>query len=117
VCAFHVVGVNFELRLGVDLRIVGEQQIAVRLLRVGLLRVFMDDDASVENAVRMAVEDSVIKLPAAAVRAGMLDQHVVIQMLVPVADEQAIDKALSAFACQHGMHIVAHQTECAAWKH
>ncbi len=36
--AFHVVGVNLQLRLGVGRRVVGEQQILVRLLGVGLLR-------------------------------------------------------------------------------
>ncbi len=108
--ALHVVGVNFELRLGVDLRVVGEQQVAIGLLGVGLLRVFVDDDASVKNAVGMIVENAVVELTAAAVRAGVLDQHVVIEMLAAVADEQAIDQALSAFTGQHRMHVVAHQS-------
>ena len=52
--AFHVVGVNLELRLGVDARVVGEQQVAVGLLGVGLLRVLVHDDAAVEYAARMS---------------------------------------------------------------
>jgi len=37
--ALYVVGEDFELRLRIDLRLVGEQQGLVRLLGVGLLRV------------------------------------------------------------------------------
>ena len=66
--AFHVVGVDFELRLGVDLRLIGKQQVAIGLLGVGFLRVLVDDDAAMENAVRTAVENAVVELAAAAVR-------------------------------------------------
>jgi len=38
--AFHVVGVNFQLRLGVRCGVVGEQQVFVRLLGVGFCAVF-----------------------------------------------------------------------------
>ena len=47
--ALHVVGENLELRLRIDLRIVGEQQRLVRLLGVGLLRVRPYDDFAVED--------------------------------------------------------------------
>ena len=50
--ALHVVGEDLELRLGVDLRVVGEQQRAVGLLGVGLLRVRPDDDLAVEHRAR-----------------------------------------------------------------
>jgi hypothetical protein len=55
VSALHVVCVDFKLRLGIDLRIVREQQITVGLLGVSFLCVFMDDDAPVKYAVRLAV--------------------------------------------------------------
>ena len=106
----HVIGINFKLRFGIDLRIVREQEIAVRLLGVSLLRIFVDHDATVENAVRMPIQNSVVKLPAAAVWFHMFNVHVVIEMLPALAYEQTIDQALSAFACQHGMNIVADQT-------
>ena len=44
--AFHVVGVNFQLRLGVRGRVVGEQKIFVRLLRVGFLRDWPDAESA-----------------------------------------------------------------------
>ena len=53
VSTLHIVRVDFQLRLGVDLGVVGEQQVAVGLLGVSLLRVFVDDDPSVEDAVRL----------------------------------------------------------------
>ena len=108
--AFHVVGVDLQLRLGIDLGVVGKQQVAVGLLRVRLLRILVDDDASVEDAVGVAVENAVVELPAAAMRAGVLDEHVVIHMLPAAGDEQAVDQALAALAGQHRMHVIADQS-------
>ena len=63
--ALHVVGEDLELRLGVDRRVVGEQQRPVRLLGVGLLRVLADDDLAVEDRARRAAEDALVDLVAA----------------------------------------------------
>ena len=49
--ALHVVGEDLQLRLGVDLRVVGQEQRLVGLLRVGLLRVLADDDLAVEHGL------------------------------------------------------------------
>ena len=62
--ALHVVGEDLELRLGVDLRLVREQQGLVGLLGVGLLRVGADADPAVEDAARPAVEDALVELVA-----------------------------------------------------
>ena len=59
--AFHVIRKNLQLRLGVDRRVVGQQQIAVGLLGVGLLRVGPHENFAVENALRFAVQNAVIK--------------------------------------------------------
>src|SRR5215471_2999923 len=87
----YVVGIDLQLRLGVDLCVVREQQVAIRLLGVGLLRIFVNDDAAVKHAMRVAVEDAVIKLAAATVWAGMLYQHVIVQVLLAIPDKEAID--------------------------
>ncbi len=71
VSAFHVVGVDFQLRLGIKLRVVRQQQIAIGLLGVGFLSVFVDDDAAVKYAVRVPIENAVIKLAASAMRLGV----------------------------------------------
>ena len=49
--ALHVVRKDLELRLGVDPRILREQQRVVGLLAVRLLRDRMDVDLAVEDAV------------------------------------------------------------------
>ena len=107
--ALHVVSVDLQLRLGVDLRVIGKQQVAVGLLGVGFLRILVHDDAAVEDAVCVAIEDPVVELPAAAARTGMFYQHVVVQVLVAIADEEAINQALAPFACQHRVYVVANQ--------
>ena len=71
--ALHVVGVDLQLGLGVDLRVVGEEQVAVGLFRVGLLRIFVHDDPAMKDAMRMVVENSVVELAAAAMRTCMFD--------------------------------------------
>ena len=50
VSAFHIVGVNFQFRLGVDFRIPRQQQIVVGLEGIGLLRAGMHDHLAVEYA-------------------------------------------------------------------
>ncbi len=107
--AFHVVGVNLQLRLGIDLRVIGKQQVAVGLFRVGFLRVFVNNDAAVKNAVRVTIENAVIELAAAAMRTGMLDEHVIVHVLAAVADEQPVDQTLAAFAGQHRMNVVTNK--------
>ena len=105
--AFHVVGVNFQLRLGVGGRVVGEQQIFVRLLRVGLLRDGMNVNPSVENALRFVVEDAVEILVAGAMRLRVLDNHVMIGQLLAAREVKAVQNAFQAFAGEFGADVVA----------
>ncbi len=107
--ALDVVGVDFKLGLGIDLRLIGEKQVAISLLRVGLLGVFMHHDAAVEYPVGLAVEDAVVELAAAAMSLGMLDEHVIVEVLPPGADKQAVDEALAAFAVENRMNVVAYE--------
>ncbi len=76
--ALDVVGEDLELRLGVDLRVVGQQQRLVRLLRVGLLRVGPDDDLAVEDRRGAIGEDALVDLAAVAVRLRVIDRRVVV---------------------------------------
>src|SRR3989441_1737516 len=59
--------------------------------------------------MRAVIQDAVIELSAVAVRAGVLHEHVVIEMLLAIADEEAVNQALSTFSSQYGVHVVAHQ--------
>ena len=79
--ALDVVGEDLELRLGVDGRVVGQQQRLVRLLGVGLLGVLADEDLAVEDAVALAVEDALVQLVAGAVRLRVVDDGVVVDVL------------------------------------
>ena len=76
--ALHVVSEDLELRLGVDRRVVGQEQRAVRLLGVGLLRVLPDDDLAVEHRAGRAAQDALVDLVAAAVRLRVVDRRVVV---------------------------------------
>ena len=62
-----VVGEDLELRIGVDNRVVGQQQIAVGLVGVGFLCVLIDNDPAVEDSFRSAAEDALVELVALAV--------------------------------------------------
>ena len=105
----HVIGVNFKLRFGIDLRVVRKQQVAVGLLGVSLLRVFVNDDAPMKHTVRLAIQNAVVKLAAIAMRTGMLHQHVVIHVLATVSHKKAIDQAFASLTREHRMYVVAHQ--------
>ena len=46
--AFHVVGVDLQLRLGIDFGVVRQQQVAVGLVGITVLRIGMHDHLAVE---------------------------------------------------------------------
>ena len=60
--ALDVVGVDFQLGLGVDHRAFREQQVLVRLSGVGFLRVLMDDDLAVEHPASTAAQNPFVEL-------------------------------------------------------
>ena len=104
--ALHVVGEDLELRVRVDLRVVGQQQRAVGLLRVGLLRVVPDDDPAVEHRLRLAGEDALVELVAGAVRHRVIDRGVVVDQLLAVGEIHAVHRAVGAFALQRNADVV-----------
>src|SRR5438045_94709 len=64
VAAFDVVGVDFELGLGVDDGAPADDQVAAQLVGVGLLRVLAHDDSPLEGAVRAIGRDALDQLAA-----------------------------------------------------
>ena len=107
--ALHVVGEDLELRLRVDLRIVGEQQRLVRLLGVGLLRVGPHDDLAVEDGAGVPAQDPFVQLVAAAVRLGVVDRRVIVDQPPAVREIQAVQRAVAALAVEHGDDVVPDQ--------
>src|SRR5688500_5221440 len=66
--ALHVVCQNLQLRLCINPRFVGEQQVLVRLHRISLLCVMSHEDFAVEDSSRFSVKNSFVKLVAGAMR-------------------------------------------------
>src|SRR4029453_43372 len=80
VCAFHIVGEDFQLGFAIDLRLIRKQKIPVGLLGIGFLRVSVNNDAPMKDAVSMLIENSVVKLTALAMGTPVLYKHVVIEV-------------------------------------
>ena len=74
--------------------------VLVGLLGVGLLGVLADEDLAVEDAVGLAVEDALVQLVAGAVRLGVVDDRVVVDVLRAVGQVEAVERALAAFAVE-----------------
>ena len=71
--AFHIVGKDFELRLGVHPGFVRKQEILIGLPGVGLLCAMADKHFAVKNSPRLTVKNSFIKLMTGAVRLAVID--------------------------------------------
>ncbi len=71
--AFHVIGVNFQLRFGVDLRQPPEQQIIVGHLTVGFQRERRDVDQPVKHRPPLIADDGFVQLAAGAVADLMVE--------------------------------------------
>jgi hypothetical protein len=97
--AGHVVGVDLQLRLGLELAVVVQQQRLADLVAVGLLRVGLHQDLALEHA-RSAVPQHLLEdLPAFAAFRVMGDEDGVVMVEIAVAVAQA--------APPHGRCVVA----------
>ncbi len=105
--AFHVVGKDLELRLGIDLRLGAEQQVAARLRRVRLLRVRVHEDLAVEHRVRGAADDALVKLAAHPVRLPVIDRRVRVGKLALADHREPVDRAARALRRLRDGEVVA----------
>ncbi len=106
---FDVVGVDLQLRVGVDQSVVREQEVLVGLLRVRLLGIGTDDDPAVENSPGRIIEDSFVELPAALVRLGMVDHGMMIDVLAAPNHVKAVQGTLTPLPLEARVDVVAHQ--------
>src|SRR5205085_11971168 len=90
---FHIVGENLKLWLCIYARLCREQQVLVRLLRVRLLRIAVDEDLAVEASARLAIKDALIKLAACALRSVVMNERVRVRMLTSAAEIETINRA------------------------
>src|SRR5699024_2288434 len=88
--ALDVVGVDLQLRLGVDLGLFRQQQRIRRLFGIGFLRVLVDDHLAVEHTAAAVAENAFEYLAAGAVLGGMIDTSVVVDVLAAVGDVDAV---------------------------
>src|ERR1035437_1985426 len=106
--AAHIVGEDLQLGFGIHHGVVGEDQVLVSLLGIGLLGVLADDDFAVEDGVRLAVEDALVELVAGAVRHGVADHRMIIDVLRAVDDVEAVQRGVGTFG-EGGVDVVADQ--------
>ncbi len=104
--AFHVVGIDLELRLAVGVRVSREQQVVVGLLRVGLLGARTHDDAAREYATRLVVEHTVEILVTLTVVSGMVDRRMMIGVLLTGQEVQSVEDQPATRTRQDGADVV-----------
>ena len=105
--ALDVVGEDLEARPGVDLGVVREEQVLVRLAGVGAGRLRADDDVPVEHAVPVFVHHALVELTAGAARCGVHNQDRVVVVLVAAGHVQAVEADVCPFAVEVDPHLVA----------
>ena len=81
-------------------RVVGEEQVAVRLLRVGLLRVLIDHDAAVEDRSRATRQNALVELVACAVGNRVAQRQVGVRLLGAVGQIEPVERGLGVFAVE-----------------
>ena len=89
--ALDVVGEDLQLRVGVGDGVARQQQVAVGLFGVGLLRPVADVDQAVEDRPRIVVENSLVQLMTAAMRLLVIDHGMRVGVLVLTDHVKTID--------------------------
>ena len=68
-----------------------------------------DDDLAVEGAARAPVEDPLVVLLAPAVRPGVVDERVVVDLLLAAGEEEAVERRAGAVAVEPDGQLVPHE--------
>lgn len=107
--AFDVVGVNLERGLGVHGGVVAEQEGFAGLFGVGFLSRAADEDFALEYAGGFVGQDVLVKLVAGTIRAGVIEQGVVVAVLGIIQDHQAVQRGICVLAAHANGQVVARQ--------
>src|SRR3546814_6053860 len=86
-----------------------QQQCAVELVPVGLLRVPPDQDLALKDAARTIVEYTHLDFARAAFRHRMIDEGGVVDMLLAAQHVGAVEAAFDMTAADMGAQLVARQ--------
>src|SRR5438105_14888786 len=95
--ALDIVGIDFQLRFGIDGGVVRKEEVLIGLFSVGFLGLLLDENASMKHAPGAVVEDAIEILVAVAMRFGVLDDHVVVGQLVVLGELEAVQDAVDGF--------------------
>src|SRR5712692_10534693 len=105
--ALHVIGKNLKLWFGIHLRFVRQQQVLIRLQRVGLLRAVTHKDFAIEDRPRLAIENAFVELMAGAMRLAVIDHRMRVGVLVATNHVESVDVALGAFMIHRHVDAVS----------
>ena len=105
--AFHVVGINLQLRLSINRGAVGQQQVFIGLLRVRFIRALVHVNATMKHRTRIVIEDAVKIFVTVAMRLRVIHYHVMINQLPGPRQVQAVEHGLNASAVEMGAQIVS----------
>ena len=105
--AFDVIGIDLELRFGIDFRVSGQQQIAVRLAGIGLLGAGVNMNTAIEYPVGTPVQDPLVVFLAAPVRVAVLNIGADIDVLASIGQEQPIQYGQGVLAVLTDIDFVA----------
>jgi hypothetical protein len=94
VAADHIVGIDLELRLGIELGVRRQHENLRHLLAVGLLRVGSHDHLALEHAARIAVEHALEQLAARAARHRVVDDERRVDVLTAARQKRAGESGL-----------------------
>src|SRR5271169_1733136 len=108
-CAFHVIGENFQLRFGIRFGLPRQQKIVVDLVGIRLDGTGMDDHLAIEYAMRLSVQNAPVILTAGTRRGEVVNAGMMIHMLFTIQQVQAIEGAQTSWIIQACCYVVARQ--------
>ena len=108
--ALDLVGVDLELRPGIDLRGRREQQAAQRLLRIGLRRARVDHHLAVDDHAAVAARDGASRLASSRCVGAVSDDVHAIDVTLLMADQERVAVELRAGFGELGLEPAARKT-------
>ncbi len=106
--ALHVVGLYLQAREAHGHGVVGAQdQVPVRLIRVGLLRAGFDPDQAGEHRERLVAQRALVQQVRMGVRRQMVLQSVVVQYLLFVGEVESQHLRIAAGLGERRLHVCA----------
>src|SRR5437763_7873080 len=107
--AFDLIGEDLELGLGVDGGARAQKQIAIELMRIGLVGARPDADPAQENSVRAILEHALEDFAGRAARRRVVDDGRDGGFLICAEEVSAVDATRGTLASDRNLHILARE--------